>query len=237
MLVEGNPKNGSGDEEEGEDGGTVEGRREGIEDISRSTLDPFGINLGLIEFEANTEQGAPMLGQTSVGALLNKYGGRRSLSVCAHVPVSSGEFHNAPRPEQNECVNETTTFGFMRDFDRRYVNNLRLNRFARIGHNSRTESPDVAKVAEFAAGAAEAIGNDRGYRRSAKEQDEQEEEEEEEKEKEDKGAGRQGGSEHTCPELQSCSENKRLDILVSGSGQNEKPAISNRSPETARPTD
>lgn len=33
------------------------GRVEGFEDISRSTLDPFGINLGLIEFEANTEQG------------------------------------------------------------------------------------------------------------------------------------------------------------------------------------
>jgi len=34
------------------------GRSEGSEDISRCALDPFGINLGLIEFEANTERGA-----------------------------------------------------------------------------------------------------------------------------------------------------------------------------------
>ena len=40
------------------------GRRKDSRCISLYALDPFGINLGLIEFEANMEQGASMLAQT-----------------------------------------------------------------------------------------------------------------------------------------------------------------------------
>lgn len=57
----------------------MEWRRWRIGDISRSAPDPFGINLGLIEFEANTEHGRFDAWANLGRAPLDKYGGRRTL--------------------------------------------------------------------------------------------------------------------------------------------------------------
>lgn len=82
-----------------------------------------------------------------------------------------------------------------------------------------------------------------GYRRSTKEQKgEKQSEREREKEKEmvaveSVARGRRGRRKIRIYVSRVTSrEDKRLDILVSSSAQNEKPAISNRSPETAQPS-